>query len=243
MSEHQLEFVDPSEDNGYLNILLYGPPKTGKTLGAASAPGPILYVNADRGSATRLAHHRYGDKIKEVKAKGLGTLIATIKEVQENPDNWETVVIDPVAELYRVILEDLSGRALSPAINLRGDAGTHLERFCRALCDLPVNFVMVLHEKTEKDEEAGNFERIPFSTSNSGSATFSAKLMGMVDVIGYTGIDLSDEENPRYLAQLIASKGRKGGDRFGALGHSREVNLSEWVDLTRGAIALEGAAQ
>lgn len=235
MSEHQLEFEDPTEDRGDLNILLYGPPKSGKTVGAGSAPGPILYVNCERANALRYARKLYGDKLHVVKFRGLQDQVAVMKEVHENPDKWGTVVIDPVAEMYRILLEDLSGRALSPAINLRGDAGTYLERFCRALCDQPVNFVMVLHEKSEKDEETGSFERIPFSTSNAGSGAFSAKLMAMVDVIGYTGIDLSNEDEPRYLAQLVASKGRKGGDRFGVLGASREVNISEWVELARGA--------
>jgi hypothetical protein len=232
--------VDPSQDEGHLNILLYGPPKTGKTVGAASAPGPILYANAERPNATRYARKLHGDKIKEVKVEGLATMIGIIEEVQANPDKWETVVIDPLADFYRILLEGLSGRALSPQIQIYGDAGVHMERFCRSLCDAPVNAVFVAHELKEKDEDSGGFDYLPLSTTKSGSPTFSAKLMAMVDVIGYTGIVPGEnDEPPVYLAQLVASKGRKGGDRFGALGKSREVNISEWVDLARGQLALD----
>lgn len=49
-----LNFVEPLTE-AHMNILLYGPPKTGKTVGAATAPGPILYLNADRPNATRYA--------------------------------------------------------------------------------------------------------------------------------------------------------------------------------------------
>jgi hypothetical protein len=240
MSEHQLEFQGPEDDEGHLNILLYGAPKTGKTVGASSAPGPILYLNAERPNAVRYARKLHGDNMKVVKVKGLDTMIATGEELLANPDKWETVVIDPMGEFYRLILEGLSGRALSPAINLYGDTGTHLERFCRFLCDGPYNAVFICHELNEKDEEGGHFERVPFSTTKSGSAAFSNKLMAMVDVIGYTGIDQGDGDGPpRYLAQLIASKGRSGGDRFGALGKTREVNLTEWVQLARDSIAAE----
>jgi len=50
----QLQLVTPSEDPN-TNVLLYGPPKSGKTVAAASAPKPLLYLNADRPNATRFA--------------------------------------------------------------------------------------------------------------------------------------------------------------------------------------------
>ena len=69
-----LTFVEQHPDPN-VNVLLYGGPKTGKTMGAASAPGPILYLNADRPNATRLAHAKYGKAIREVRVEGLQTLI------------------------------------------------------------------------------------------------------------------------------------------------------------------------
>ena len=155
-------------------------------------------------------------------------------ELQEGTTKYRSVIVDPVGELYRIVLEDLSGRAMRPKINDYGDAGTHIERFCRALCEMPVNAVFVLHEIVVHDEESGVFERLPFASTKSGSAVAAAKLMAMVDIIGYCGVVEGEGEQPtRYMAQLINGNGRRGGDRFGVLGKTRDVDLTEWANLAR----------
>jgi hypothetical protein len=42
-----LTFVDPPAAPETFNVLLYGPPKSGKSTAAATAPGPILWVSAE----------------------------------------------------------------------------------------------------------------------------------------------------------------------------------------------------
>lgn len=225
-----LEFVKPHPDPN-ANILLYGPPKSGKTVGAASAPGPILYLNADRPNATRFAHG-LRDDLFEIRVEGLETLIKTAGAIESH--DFKTVVVDPVAEVYRIVLEAMSGRALHPKIQDYGDTGTHVERFCRMLCEHPINAVFVAHEIVVQNEESGGFETLPFVSTKSGSPVFAAKLMAMVDVIGYTGIVPGEgDQETRYMAQLINARGRRGGDRFGVLGDARELNLSEWIELAR----------
>ncbi len=233
-----LQFIEPHPDPN-INVFLYGGPKTGKTMGAASAPGPILYLNADRPNATRLAHATY-EGIREARVTGLQTLIDATREAESG--DYRTVVLDTVGEAYRTVLEDLSGRAISPSIQHYGDSGTHVERFCRHLCELPVNAVFVAHELSVQDEESGRFERLPFVSTKSGSAVFGAKLMAMVDVIGYCGVRPGEGEEPdHYMAQLTSAGGRRGGDRFGALGTARDVNLTEWVELARRSTTPKGA--
>jgi hypothetical protein len=210
-------------------------------VGAATAPGPILYVNADRPNATRFAHAHSPEKIKEVKVTGLQTLADVVLEVQKEDSPYRSVVVDPIGELYRIVIEDISGRAIRPKIQEYGDTGTHLERFCRALCDLPLNVVLVLHEIATKDEESGHFERLPYTGTN--STAFAAKLMAMVDVIGYTGVVEGEEgSEPKYLAQLVNGGGRRGGDRFG-LGSYRELNLKEWAEVAHQNTAPKGAGK
>jgi len=225
----QLEFVEPGAD-ATLNVMLYGAPKTGKTMAAASAPGPILYINADRPNALRMARAKYGEAIFEVKFTGLQTMIDVTNELIENSDKWGSVVVDTVGELYTKLVDDLSGRALRASLPLRGDAGVHLERFLRQLCDFPVNAVFVAHEYLVEDDEQA--ERVPFVTSKSGSSAFAGKLAGMVDVIGYAGVVFSDAEDEpnKYLAQLIPANGRRGGSRFASLGKAREMDISEWIE-------------
>ena len=47
--------------------------------------------------------------------------------------------------------------------------------------------VLVAHETTSKDEAEGNIQKLPYTGSNS-SDTLAQKLMGMVDIVGYTAV-------------------------------------------------------
>lgn len=229
----QLELVEPIQDQ-HLNVLLYGPPKVGKTVAAASAPGPLLYLNADRPNATRFAHKLHGG-FDEARVTGLETLIAAMHSINEG--SYRSIVVDPVGETYMRILEGISGSALRPAIQLRGDTSTHLERFCRALCDAPINVVFVCHELPTKDEESGVIERQPYTGTN--NPAFGQKLMAMVDAVAYCGsVPIEGSDEVEYVGQLITAAGRRGGDRFG-LGPTRKLDLSEWTRHVAGVLESE----
>jgi len=221
-----LQLVKPTAEALTMNVVLYGPPKTGKTTGATSAPGKSLLVNADRPNASRFAHEQHGDNLDEIHAVGLETLIATMEAAKSG--TYDSIVIDTVGELYRIILEEQSGRALSPRIQDYGNTGTHIERFCRALVEEPVHTVFVLHENPVKDEDSGVIERLPFTGTK--NPVLAEKLMAMVDVIGYTGtIRDTETKEVSYVAQLVNGGGRRGGSRWQALGQSRAIDLRDWI--------------
>jgi hypothetical protein len=233
-----LNFTEPSDEPN-INVLLYGPPGTGKTVGAASTPGPTLYLNADRPNATAMAHRMFPGDLHEAKVEDVETLTAAMLALRSG--NYRSIVVDPLADVYRIVLEGLSNRAMRPQIQDYGDTGTYLERFVRALCDEPVHAVFVAHEAPVHDEETGGFERLPFTGTK--NPAFAAKLMALVDVIGYTGVvDDDDGGGVQYVAQLVNGRGRRGKDRFGTLGTSREINIAEWVDLAHKATKRQEAA-
>lgn len=234
-----MKFVKPTE-SPTVNVLFYGPPKSGKSLGAASAPGRILLLNPDTPNASRQAHLRNPDgRIHELEKPaytegklGWLDLLIEVSNAVADPDNAiaDTVVLDPVGELYRSMLEEGSRRALRPSLPQYGDVGTHIERFCRFLCQLPhVNAVFCCHELIQKDESSGETRTIPFTGTQAGSAVLGQKLMAMVDVVGYTAVHEEDDGRVRYMAQLLPAKGRIGGDRFACLGTARDVNVTEWL--------------
>lgn len=236
-----LAFRKPDGDQVYANILLYGGPKTGKSIGASSAPPGVLFLNLDLPNATRTARAMRPDgSLMEVEFQGFQTLVDTIHALNQQSGNGtdrviETVVVDPLGELYRLLLEEASDRAVRPTLPQRGDVSIHIERFCRGLCEADVNVVLVAHEVTSKDEGTGLHERLPWTgTSN---PALGSKLMGMVDIVGYTGVIEKEDGTKDYVAQLVNSQGRRGGDRFDVLGDWRTLDLTEWVGLARGANA------
>lgn len=227
-----LAFVEPSQAMATVNVLLYGGPGTGKTVGACSVPGPVLVVNADQPNAMSYAHARYGDHVREVRVDGAATLDEVYLALRDGGE-FRSVVVDPVGELHRLLIEEASGKAIRPKIQQYGDVAVRLERFCRALCELPVNVVLVAHETAIKDEESGHFERLPWTGTT--NPALGAKLAAMVDIVAYCGVvEPEGQENagPRYVAQLITANGRRGKDRTGVLGKARDLDLAEWLAAT-----------
>jgi hypothetical protein len=225
-----------------VNFLLVGPEKMGKTAGAASLSkhGSVLYANADLENAIRYAHRKYNQtgNIQWALVEGYRTL-EEIAFACKSDDPPNTVVIDPVGDVHRIVLEDLSKRAVRPSLPTYGDVNVYLERFLRTLCSLPVNVAIVAHAFSVQDEGSGEVEHLPWTGTKSGSQVLGPKLLAMVDVIGYTGIAHRENEEPQYVSQLIAGGGRRGGDRFACLGPAQPTDLGLWLDIINASEAKE----
>lgn len=228
-----LEFVKPSANEPTLNFLLYGGPGTGKSTGAASAPGPILYGNAEGPGALRYARALYGnDKFREVAITKKADLDALFRYAREGHGE-KTVVIDTIGEVYRILIEEIGGD--KPTIQQWGEVNQIIERMARALRDLHVNVVLVCHEEIVRDEQTGEMLRQPIT----GGRKLPAQLMAMVDIVAYTGVvPETDTEPAKYMGQLRSGNGRHAKDRSGALGAARALDLTEWIKAAGVAITV-----
>lgn len=230
-----LKFVEPSAVAPTMNILLYGPGGTGKTVNACSAPGPILVGNAEGESALRFARGKWGDdKIHEKAitcAKDLDDIFLHVREGCEE----KTLVIDSVGEIYQRLVEELAGSGRASLQNY-GDVNTKIERFVRAVKDLPINVVLIAHEQLDEDDGAS------IKRPATGGKKLPEKLVAAVDVVGYCAVLPESEDAPRrYVAQLVEANGRRAKDRSGSLGKLRDINLSEWIPTA--VEAMSGAQQ
>lgn len=221
-----LEFVEPKDVAPTLNIALFGPGGTGKSVGAASAPGPILYGNAEGETALLYARGLYGDeKIHEVAVSKAADLDALFLHMQGGCEE-QTFVLDTIGETYQRLVEELAGAGGRASLQNYGDVNTKLERFIRAIRDLPINVVILAHEQV--DDEEGEVTRRPLT----GGKKLPEKLVAMMDVVGYTAVvPATDDEPAKYVAQLVEAKGRRAKDRSGALGVTRPIDLSDWIPV------------
>ena len=221
-----LQFV-PRPEKRAPNILIYGPPKSGKTAFACSGPSGTLLLNAELPNASQYARERDTEgRILEVTFEGMTTMIDTILALKAEEGIAEIVVVDSIGECHRRLLEEASDRAIRPSRNQYGDVSVHLERFCRALCELPVTTVFICHDHPVKDEAVGQMVRLPWTGTTNPS--LGQKLMGMVDIIGYSGV-VATEDGKVFAAQLVSQQGRSGGDRYDDLGDWIEMDLADWL--------------
>lgn len=224
-----LTYIEASERKATRNIVLYGPPGSGKTAGALTAPGPVLLANAEGETASEFPkrlNSADGKVIREVAVTGKDVLRDVMLALKDNADGFKTVVVDTSGEAYRILTDEASG-GKTPQVQHYGDAGYILERFYRYLRDLPLNVVIVAHE--EMVDGPDGEQLMP----QAGGKKLTPKVCGMVDIVAYVRAvapaDDSDDRRVRYFGQMQPGRNRYAKDRNGALGAFRELDLTEWI--------------
>lgn len=235
-----LTFETPPDTPDTFNVLLYGPPKSGKSTAAATSPGPILWVSAEGPGALA-----YARKI----ATQRDTTILEVRISRQTPDVREvlrevirhvkagadpvpvTVVVDTLAKLRESLIRQIVVPGAKNSIQQFGEVARILREFVQTMRDLPVNLVLIAHQNVEDAEG----ERIVRPLIG---GALTEEIPGEVDVIAYTH-SFKDEESGerRYVGQLVEAKSRIAGDRSGGLGSVRDLDLSEWLGAYRAALA------
>jgi hypothetical protein len=241
-----LTFLDAPPVPETYNVLLYGQPKSGKSTAAATAPGPILWVNAEGpgalGFARKTAHAR-GTQILEVaidkRAKNATSILTQVyQHVASGADPVpRTVVVDTLAKVREALIAELVVKGAKNTLQQFGEVADKLGGFINALRDLPVNLVLLAHADLRESEEDGRIV-VPLI-----GGKLTETVPGEVDVVAFTS-PLSDENGTRYYGQLVERKGRIAGDRSGGLAGEhgiRELDLSEWLEAYRAALTPDEA--
>lgn len=232
------EKFTPPTTQRFWNVVAYGPEKVGKTTGALSAPGPILLLNAEGANASHFGRSR-NPNVHEI----IVPMDGGAKDLLDEAYLWlqsdagkqtQTVVLDSLSEIHGAVLRDMSKDKDHPSLPERGDTNTWLERYAMSLRDLPLNVVIVAHETWTKDDVTGVIERSPYTgTSN---VAYGKKFTGpFADIVAYLGRSVDENGGEHYAAQLVDGNGRRAGHRGGALGVTREVNLTEWFAVMNAA--------
>jgi hypothetical protein len=224
------------------NVLLYGPPKTGKSTTAATAPGPNLWINAEGPGALAYARKtatQRGNQILEVRitrqTDARQVLRDVIRHVRDGIEPVpRTVTVDTVAKLREALIRQIVVPGAKNSIQQFGEVARILREFVQTMRDLPVNLVLIAHQNVEDAEG----ERIVRPLIG---GALTEEIPGEVDVIAYTHSFKDDDSGDRrYVGQLVEAKGRTAGDRSGGLGSVRDLDLAEWLAAYRAALVPDG---
>ena len=225
MTDLALELFSTEKLPSTVNVLLYGPAGAGKSTAAASAPGPVMFINLEGPNALHFARKTAREaetEVLEVRVDWGEDPRAYFREsfVAAKERGVNTIVIDTLGKLRDGIAFNIGGE--SPSLPQWGQVGKAMTTILRELRDSDMNTVLICHERV-LDSDTGDRIVEPLV---GGKTTTEA--MAEVDVIAYCGA-VRDENGTRYLAQLVESKGRRAKDRSGALGDVVELNLTDLI--------------
>lgn len=225
-----LSFVQAPPAPTTFNLLLFGPPGSGKSTAAASAPGNKLWLNAEGPGALAYARRIATERGTQIHEVAVGVKVGPIKEtlqaavvhVREGREpKIDTIVVDTLGKVRDGLAKQIGGN--QPTIQQWGQVGDLVNDFVVALRDLPVNVVFLAHEDIKDDEDAGRIVEPMIG----GKA--QRTVPGEVDIVAYCSVLAGDKDSPaRYVGQLVAAKGRRAKDRSGSLGAFRDLDLTEW---------------
>lgn len=231
-----LAFVDPAETDDTYRVVLWAAPGQGKSVVAASAPGPILVLSADRPSAYKYARKHHAPKvIREVRYQGPDTLDAVYRYLRATPD-VRTFVLDPFTNVYDALADVApAGREGGPDYQW---VNKKLLGFIKSLRVFDINVVLVAHEKLN-DGKKGDGKLYPAL----GGPALINKVLAEVDICAY--IEMRREEDEAGVVtitnigqlqprdNLVCKESASGG----ALGARRVADLTRWFEVASDALA------
>lgn len=220
------------------NVLLYGAAKSGKSTGAATAPGPIMWINAEGPGALGYARKvaaESGTQIHTVSVVARQDTRQVLRDVISHVRSGaepqvRTVVVDTVAKVREALIGQIVVPGAKNSIQQFGEVAKILREFVRTLRDEPINLILLCHQ----DIADADGDRVVRPLIG---GALTEEIPGEVDVIAYTHSFMDDTtEQRRYVGQLVESKGRIAGDRSGSLGSFRDLDLSHWLIDYRAAL-------
>lgn len=198
------ELLNPfdSEDSPYIHALLFGESATGKTGLASTAPRPLI-LDFEQGA--RITVRKVGNKDARIKLiEDLRDLKKTYRWLASMEHDHETVVLDPMGDLQKWLLEDALDRY--PQKRAFGRVNTmqdwnlvtdDYKALLQLFMDLPMHLVLVAHAAERKHDDD------PILPLLQGQQ-MRAYTVRRMDLVGYTFQELVEKKPVRKM-QVEAS--------------------------------------
>jgi phage nucleotide-binding protein len=201
-----LEIAPASEQEPYINLMVYGDPGVGKTLlsgTAADVPdmSPVLILDIEGGTLT--LREKYPD-VDVVRLKTWKDMQKVYDDLYDGKAPYKTVVIDSITECQKFSMAQIMIEMVKAAPDRDPDVPSQREwgksieqirRTIRGFRDLPMHTIFTALAIHERDERIGRLvNRVSLPGKLSGEAS------GFVDILGYMYMTTKDGANKRSIS-------------------------------------------
>lgn len=204
--------ADVPRDPGSIHVSVYGRSKTGKTRLLTTFPQPILIIGAEDGTKSILG----APGVKFVRITSVEECFELLDQVVQR--GFKTVAIDTASALQDLILAQILGLKAIPEQKSWGTAtrdqwgqcGLQTKTILAKALDLPINVVVIAHERNFGDDAPQNDMLVP-AIGSALSPTTTAWLNGKVDYICQTYIREKEVvQEAKHAGQLIKRRVKNG---------------------------------
>lgn len=167
LSDWAPEIVSLDEAEETLNLLVYAPAGTGKTVFAGSAPR-VLFLATEKDGV--VSAKRRGSTAKVWPVLNFRQLEEALNKIEDNIDevkeSFDWIVVDSITHMQRMVMRQILDDAVDdnperdPDLPQLQDYQKYQAWFLRivqGLNDLPINVLWTALSKTEEDEEGEEF--------------------------------------------------------------------------------------
>lgn len=231
--------VGDSEQSSYINVGVYGKPKTGKTHLGMSAPGPVYFIDTESG--TNPLERKFEDKeiyinsinvaeedYSKDNVKSWEMFKAAVTMAVESEDEIETVVVDSTTDIWSFVQNfckvDIWGLSPDEKLDQQWDWGEINQRYTNLIQKLmKADFNLVLTARAREEYQgAGNPTGIY-------SPKWQKNTSHWLDVVVFNEKEIQDDGSRKISSTVKDSRFELEGSDDSLMGSSYE--LMEWEDL------------
>lgn len=230
--------VGEDGQKNYINVGIYGKPKTGKTHLGMSAPGPVYFIDTESGTNPLEGKFKnreiYINSINVSEedyskdhVKSWEKFVEAVNTAVEAEDELDTVVVDSTTDIWSYVQNyckvEIWGLAPEERLNQQWDWGDINQRYTNLIQKLmKADFNLILTAKAREEyggagDPTGNFE-----------PKWQNKTSHWLDLVVYNEKDIQDDGSTRTKSTVEASRyDLSGTDTI----MGRQIEMMEWDDL------------
>jgi phage nucleotide-binding protein len=156
MAKFNIVKAGKAQKSTYIKALVYGESGAGKSFLAATAPKPLILLTEINGQAS-IMHSNPDADILHITSSDM--LAEVLKDIDENPNDYkqyQTIVIDSITEMQRLIKDKLTSNGRSPmSLPLWGKLANNMRALIRRIRGMKKNVVCIALLEAHIEEESG----------------------------------------------------------------------------------------